>query len=166
VIRRFQYVILLLAISSGLGCQITNLTALFVPTATPTPTTRPRSTTVAPIPQAVVVPTIPPPPPTQPPPPVTATITEDNLRVRAAPNTSGAILDRLSRGATVQVIGRLAANDWLQIIQTQKPDTPGWVSAQFVRVNGSLDTVPIVQPGQPGSTPARPPSPPYPPPYP
>jgi uncharacterized protein YgiM (DUF1202 family) len=88
---------------------------------------------------------------------------EDNLRVRATPNTSAAILDRLSKGATVQVIGRSAASDWLQILRTQSPDTPGWISAQFAQVNGSLDSVPVAEPGQP---PARPPSQPYPRPYP
>ena len=167
--RRLWYVSLLLVISLGLGCRTINLLTALSPS--PTPTARPRATATAPVAQAAAPPTeLPAAPPTEPPPPVTATIKEDNLRMRAAPNANAAILDRLNKGATVQVIGRTTANDWLQIFRTQKPDTPGWISAQYAQVNGSLDTVPVVQPGQSGalptSPPVQPPSPPYPAPQP
>ena len=163
--KRFQYVTLILVISLGLGCRTLNLLTALSPS--PTPTARPRATATAPVAQMAAPPTeLPVAPPTEPPPPVTATIKQDNLRVRAAPNANAAILDQLNKGVTVQVIGRTAANDWLQIFRTQKPDTPGWVSAQYALVNGSLDTVPVVQPGQSGALPTappvQPPSQPYP----
>lgn len=161
--------LLLVVTSALLACQITNLFTSLSPT--PTPTARARPTATAPIAQAVAPPTeLPAAPPTEPPQPVPATITGDNLRVRAQPNTNAAIVARLNKGDAVQVTGRTAANDWLQIFQIQKPEVRGWISAQYAQVNGSLDTIPVLQPGQssapPASPPPQPPSQPYPPPQP
>jgi len=102
--------------------------------------------------------------------------TKENLRVRASPSTSATILDQLNKGDAVEVVGRTAASDWLQIPVPSKPNTLGWVSAQFVTVSGSLDMIPVVQPGAPGAKPtsqppvqppgqppAQPPGQPYPP---
>ena len=161
--------LLLIVTSALLACRTTSLLTSLSPS--PTPTARPRATATAPVAQAAAPPTeLPAAPPTEPPQPVTAKITGDNLRVRAAPNANAAILDRLNKGDTVQIVGRTTANDWLQIFRTQKPDTPGWISASYAQVNGSLDTVPVVQPGQSGalptSPPVQPPSQPYPAPQP
>jgi uncharacterized protein YgiM (DUF1202 family) len=73
----------------------------------------------------------------------------ENLRVRALPSTSAAILDRLNKGDQFQVVGRTAARDWLQIRLPTNPSAHGWVSAEFVDLTGSLDALPIVQPGAP-----------------
>ncbi len=161
--------LLLIVTSALLACRTTSLLTSLSPS--PTPTARPRATATAPVAQVAAPPTeLPVAPPTEPPQPVTAKITGDNLRVRAAPNANAAILDRLNKGDTVQIVGRTTANDWLQIFRTQKPDTPGWISASYAQVNGSLDTVPVVQPGQSGalptSPPVQPPSQPYPAPQP
>ncbi|MEW5718290.1 MAG: SH3 domain-containing protein [Chloroflexota bacterium] len=169
--KRSQSMILLLAIGLVLGCQITNLLTSLSPLATPTPTARPRATATELIAQVVAPPIEPSTaPPTEAPQPVTATITGDNLRVRAQPNTNAAIVDRLNKGDSAQIVGRTAANDWLQILRAQTPDTPGWISAQFAQVNGSLDAVPVVEPGQssprPTSPLAQPPAQPYPAPQP
>jgi uncharacterized protein YgiM (DUF1202 family) len=164
--KRFRNVTLLLAISFGLGCQTLNLLSALSPS--PTPTARPKPTATELIAQAVAPPTeLPAAPPTEAP-PLMATIKENNLRVRAAPNANAAVVDHLNKGDTVQVVGRTTANDWLQISQPQKPDKGGWIAAQYAQVNGSLDTVPIAQPGQPGALPTspreqpQPPSQPYP----
>ena len=78
--------------------------------------------------------------------PVTVNATaKDNLRVRAAPSTSAAVLDRLNKGDTAQVVGRTAASDWLQIALPTKPGQLGWISTGFVTLSGPLDVVPIVQ---------------------
>lgn len=165
--KQFKCMTLLLILSCGLGCQMFNLLSALSPS--PTPTARPRATATAPIAQALTLPTEPPAAPPSEAPPVTATIKENNLRVRAAPNTNAAVVDHLNKGDTVEVVGRTAASDWLQIIQPQKPDRGGWISAPYAQVNGSLDIVPITQPGQPSAPPTLPrpqPSPPPPPPPP
>jgi uncharacterized protein YgiM (DUF1202 family) len=162
--------LLLVATSALLACQITNLLSSLSPT--PTPTARPRATATAPVAQVIAPPTeLPAAPPTELPQPVTATIKENNLRVRAAPNANATIVDRLNKGDTAQIVGRTAANDWLQVFQMQKPEKSGWISAPYAQVNGSLDTIPVMQPGQPGALPTSPPLPPppvqpYPPPQP
>jgi len=166
--KRFQNVVLFLAISFGLGCQTINLLTALSPS--PTPTARPKPTATELIAQVVAPPTELPAAPPAEAPPLTATIKENNLRVRAAPNANAAVVDHLNKGDTVQVVGRTAANDWLQIFQTEKPDKSGWIAAQYAQVNGSLDAVPVAQPGQPGAPPtlprAQPPSQSYPPPQP
>jgi len=161
--------LLLVVTSALLACRTTGLLTSLSPS--PTPTARPRATATAPVAQVAAPPTeLPAAPPTEPPQPVTATIKEDNLRVRAAPNANAAILDRLNKGDTVQIAGRTAANDWIKVFQMQKPDKSGWISAQYAQVNGSLDSVPVAQPGQSGvlptSPPVQPPSQPYPAPQP
>lgn len=173
--KQFQNGVLVFAICLALGCQTLNLLTSRFPGSTPTPTARPKATATVPSAQPVALPSeLPAEQPTEPPTPVTATINTDSLRVRAAPNANAAILDRLNKGDTVQVLGRTAANDWLQISPTQKPSTRGWISAQFAQVSGALDTVPVVSAGQPnvvppvppGQPPAPPPAQPYPAPQP
>lgn len=136
--KRFALLTLLLA--STLGCQLTNLIANFSPTPT-----RPRPTATPPLARAVAVPepTVPP-PPIQSPPPVIATIRGDSLRVRAAPNTNAAILDRLNRGDTVQAVGRNASNDWVQVLLPRDPNTRGWIAAAYVELSVPIDTLPLV----------------------
>ena len=55
--------------------------------------------------------------------------TTTNVNVRATPNTRARILLRARRGATVQVLGRNAASDWLKV---QIGRTTGWVSARYI----------------------------------
>jgi len=132
--------LLLLLVASTLGCQVTNLLSTF----SPTPTARPRPTATPPVARAVAAPEPTIPPSTQPPPPVTATIRGDSLRVRAAPNTNAAIVDRLNRGDTVQVVGRNATNDWLQILLPRDPNARGWISAAYADLSAPIDTLPLV----------------------
>lgn len=137
-------VILVLLLASILSCQLTNLIANFSPTPTrPRPTATPPVTRVA----VAAVPTVV--PPTEPPPPVTATIRGDSLRVRAAPNTNAAILDRLNRGDTVQVVGRNATNDWLQILLPRDPNARGWISAAYVELGVPIGTLPLAPSASP-----------------
>lgn len=131
--------ILVLLVVGTLSCQFTNLLANFSPTPT-----RPRPTATPPVARVVTAPEPTVPPPTQPPPPVTATIRGDSLRVRAAPNTNAAIVDRLNRGDTVQVVGRNATNDWLQIILPRDPNARGWISTAYAELGVPIETLPLV----------------------
>jgi len=71
-----------------------------------------------------------------------ATVTADNLRVRAVPSTDGTILGSFNKGDIVQILARNADTSWWQIAY---PDTGrrGWVSAQFVSPLGATDSVPV-----------------------
>ena len=153
-----------------LACQLNSLQQAVSPSPTPTQAAA-RTATDAP---TLALPTAPPPTipvvnPTQPPAPVSVTAT-DNLRVRAAPSTSAAVVDRLNKGASAQAVGRTAASDWLQIILPTNPAGRGWISAQFVTATAPLDTLPVVQSQAPNpivpTSPGQPPRPATPPPYP
>jgi len=71
------------------------------------------------------------------------------LRVRALAGTAGDVVGGLDALTPVQIIGRTAANDWLEIIAPDDTATPagaelrGWVMAQFVDVFINLQTVPV-----------------------
>jgi len=141
-------VIVLLIASQLLACRL----AALLPTATPTATaTKTRTPPVA----RLVAPPVVEPTTTPVPQPVRATVTE-NLRVRSAPSTTAAILGRLNKGDTVQIVGRTAANDWWQILLPTNPNARGWIAAQFTEVSGPVDAVPIVQPPRPPTPPAYP----------
>lgn len=131
-----------------LACQLGSLVPAESPTATPTATKAPNTvvpTRVPPVAQ-VVPPTPAPLPPTPVPAPVIALIT-DNLRVRSTPSTSGAIIDRLNKGDKIQVVGKIAAGDWLVVPLPSNPNARGWISAAYAQLNGPLDLVPVVPPG-------------------
>ncbi len=148
-----------------LSCQFTN--TFMSPAATATPLRAPTRTRTA-------APTLPPPPtvavvppaPTSAPAPVMG-IAKDNLRVRDAPSTSGAIIGRLNMGDQAQVVARNPAGDWLQINLPTNPNDRGWVSAAFMTVSVPVDTIPIFGapfiPGPgPGPLPTAKPPRPYP----
>ncbi len=81
----------------------------------------------------------------------------DRLRVRQGPGTTFTVLDTLDSGTSLVAVGRNADSSWLQV---QLPNTTdlGWVSAQYVTVNGDVNSLPVVQdPGQkPAGTKATP----------
>lgn len=148
---------LLFLLVASLACQLESLQLGAVLSPTPTQAAA-RTATVAPTlvpPTIAPLPTVPVVSPTQVPAPLSVTA-KDNLRVRAAPSTSAAVVDRLNKGASAQAVGRTAASDWLQIILPTNPAGRGWVSAAFVTVAGPLDTLPVVQPSAP--IPSTPPS--------
>ncbi|MBL8156572.1 MAG: SH3 domain-containing protein, partial [Anaerolineae bacterium] len=70
----------------------------------------------------------------------TVTVTSARLNVRAAPDVSGAILVKISANETYPVTGKNANASWYQI---NVNGVVGWVSARFVRLNGSTD-VPVI----------------------
>ncbi len=130
--------------SGTLACETANLiTSLTSPSPTPTRTRTPTRVLVSPPPPPIVV--IP-----SPTPPVEVMgRAKENLRVRSAPSTAASAVDRLNKGDVVKILGRTAAKDWLQIPLPTNPNARGWVSAEFVQIDGPIDAIPIVQPGQP-----------------
>lgn len=73
---------------------------------------------------------------------VTATTTEV-LNIRQGPSRTTSSLGKLPKETTVKAVGRNGDGTWLQI---QVPDSSdlGWVSAEFVTVEGDVNTLPVV----------------------
>ena len=100
---------------------------------TPTPTAEPILLLPTPTPS---------PAPTETPTPVTASVRSFVLPVYAEPSNESETLFRSPRGTEFTVIGRTAANDWLQV---QTNAGIGWVVAGNVTINGDVTTVPVIQ---------------------
>lgn len=88
--------------------------------AWPTPTREAQDWT--PIPSATVAPCV-------------GTVTAFSLRVRVGPGIEYAVIDGVSRGMRVQIIG--SAGDWLQIV-----GPPGWVSGNYIARECVPDAIP------------------------
>ena len=142
-------------------------------TTTPAPTDTPMPTptvTETPLPTDTPVPQdTPTPAPTDTPPlPPTATpttvplgvTTTDNLNFRAGPSTAYASLGKLPQGTSLEVRTRLADSSWLRACCYQ--DQEGWVAAQYMQLNVSLDSIPVDEsvPPTPTRAPTQPPPPP------
>ena len=81
-------------------------------------------------------------------------VTAWGLNVRTGPGTAYSIIGVLSQGDVVEVVGKNAASDWLQIAYSGQE---GWVSAAYVDLSGSLTGVPEVSaPPPPTATMASP----------
>jgi TolB protein len=86
--------------------------------------------------------------------PLVATVTAYGLNVRTGPGVAYPIIGGLSRGDTVEVLGKNAAGTWLQIVHPADSDGRGWISAAYVELTGSLTEVlevsaPPLPPSQP-----------------
>lgn len=145
----FLKIIPLLVVFGLLACQLDSLLSATAPTATSTRAPTATRTVIPTVPVAVAIVPTAPPAPTVTPAPIVATITTDNLRVRSAPSTSGAIVDKLNKNDKIQVVGKNVAGDWLQIPLPSNPNSRGWISAQFAQLSGPLDSLPVVGPGAP-----------------
>ena len=116
------------------------------PTATPTPKpTTPATPTVPPTPTQPPTPTPIPPtpvPPTPTPIPPQATAIQ-TVNVRQGPGTNFAIAGKMPKDTSAVVLGKNEDGKWLQVAF---PDAahPGWIAAAFAKVNGTIDTLPVV----------------------
>ncbi|HEX2907161.1 MAG TPA: endo-1,3-alpha-glucanase family glycosylhydrolase [Phototrophicaceae bacterium] len=70
---------------------------------------------------------------------ITMTIT-NNVRFRSAPDTNAAVLGNLAFDTTVDVVGRTADGNWIQI---NYQGTSGWVSSKFGQLSDDLQKVPV-----------------------
>lgn len=129
------------------------------PTATPTP---------LPFMTATLIPTFTPrPSQTLAPPtlgptaaPVTGIVTTQ-INVRSAPDKNATALGLLNATDRVLAVGRDSSEKWLMIVYPPQSSTTGWVSVEFLQVEGDLAQLPVMQAGAPlpeGGTPLPPPT--------
>lgn len=88
-------------------------------------------------------------------------ITREVLRVRAGPGTTFAILGKLARDAQVALLARAVDSKWFQIEYPAGSTQSGWISAEFVNAQGSIETLAMVETAPaPVVVPTQPPAPP------
>jgi uncharacterized protein YgiM (DUF1202 family) len=94
-----------------------------IPIKPPTPTS-----TYTPIPEAVVV-------------------WEGGLNLRSGPGIIYDIIGFLSKDEILDIKGRIASNEWMNIVSVTNPDKLGWASAlpQYVQINVDWGGIPIVE---------------------
>ncbi len=143
------------------------------PTATPWPSVEAKVKAEEPtstLPPPTVAPTLAPPTatptsaPTATPTPTPATlkavVVARGLNVRSGPSTDYPKLGHLKAGQEVEVVGRDPASGWLQIVYPEAASGTAWISGKeaYVRLQGSLETVPIVavSDSPPSSAPSSP----------
>jgi hypothetical protein len=68
-------------------------------------------------------------------------VTAYGPNVRTGPGVAYPIIGGLSRSDTVEVVGKNATSDWLQMAYSGQE---AWISAAYVDLTGSLATVPVV----------------------
>jgi hypothetical protein len=86
---------------------------------------------------------------TQAPPPAEqrfAAVSRQFPNVRRRPSLDGEIVTTLRQGQRVEVIGRTADGQWLQIIHPENAQQRVWVSADMLEVTGDPRTLPVVRP--------------------
>ena len=67
------------------------------------------------------------------------------LNVRAGPGTEHEIVAKAVAGVAFNAIGRNEESSWIQVTVADLPSGFGWVSAEFVTVDGPLDQLPVVE---------------------
>ena len=65
----------------------------------------------------------------------------NNLRLRDKPGTAGSVLDMLSAGTPVTIVGRTENNTWIQVVLVD--GRTGWVSAEYLVLNIDLGVVSV-----------------------
>ncbi|MFZ1240792.1 MAG: SH3 domain-containing protein [Anaerolineae bacterium] len=121
-----------------------------VPTFTPT-AAKPTATPLPPEPTAVPATPTPAEPSTATPLPATPTplpkpqavVTLNNLNIRSGPSTSYPSIARGAANQRLEITGRNADSSWWQICCVNSKN--GWVSAQYVRVEGNAGAVEVVK---------------------
>lgn len=74
---------------------------------------------------------------------IVVTLDQEQINVRAGPNTDYPIVGVLIAGQRVPALGRTVGGDWVQIVYPGVPGGTAWVYAPLVIVEGSL---PLVEP--------------------
>jgi uncharacterized protein YraI len=69
-------------------------------------------------------------------------ISSVRLNLRNAPDRNAAIVGKIEPQANVAVLARSADSAWLQV---QSASGEGWVSSEFVRLNGDVNALPVVE---------------------
>ena len=71
----------------------------------------------------------------------TVTVTEDLVNVRSGPSTAYGIIGRVTRGKSLEVVGKNKGATWLKIC-CASASKQGWISASLVKASGDLSAVP------------------------
>ena len=149
------------------------------PVETPTPEIFPTATPLPPTPTPEVPPTLmpeptpmpepatptpePPTPAPQPPTPTPAPVVivqQDKVNVRQGPGTAYNTVGQVTKGTSLQIVGKNAAGDWWQVCCVSNQQV--WITGQLVQVQGDTSTVPVVTsvpPPPPAATPRPLPTP-------
>jgi len=69
-------------------------------------------------------------------------VTSFGLNVRTGPGTAYPVMGELSMGDSVEVLGRNAGGDWVEIIYPAGAEGRGWIAAAYTDLTGSLAAVP------------------------
>lgn len=72
-----------------------------------------------------------------------ATVATRSLRVRQEPNETSEVVAGIGEGETYRVVGLSADGQWIQLAIESAPDGAGWVSANFVTVEGDITNLAI-----------------------
>ena len=62
--------------------------------------------------------------------------------VRRGPGINFAVMTNLSRGQRVEVDGRSGDRQWYRIVLPDNPRERGWVSQEFLQIEGDVNTLP------------------------
>jgi uncharacterized protein YgiM (DUF1202 family) len=80
----------------------------------------------------------------------TATVSTKSLRVRTTPSDDGEQIASVKQGESFPVVGISSDGEWIQISIKDGPDGKGWVSAEFVTLEGDITNIQVV--GTPEAT--------------
>lgn len=61
--------------------------------------------------------------------------------VRRGPGINFAVIMNLRQGQRVEVVGKSVDRQWLQIVVPERPTERGWVSQEFLAVEGDVNTL-------------------------
>jgi len=67
-----------------------------------------------------------------------ATVSARSLRVRSEPSANGAVIGGIKEGEVYDVVGLSSDGEWVQLAIPAIDGGEGWVSANFVSVQGSI----------------------------
>jgi N-acetylmuramoyl-L-alanine amidase len=82
-----------------------------------------------------------------------ATVSARSLRVRAEPSPTAEVVGGIKEGEVYAVIGLSSDGEWIQLAVPAIPGGEGWVSANFVSVQGAITGATITE-AAPASAPA------------
>lgn len=65
------------------------------------------------------------------------------LNVRSGPGTQHAIIGKASDGEELTIVARSLDGAWLRVVRDDLPEGAGWVATKRVRVDGSMNELPV-----------------------
>jgi uncharacterized protein YraI len=130
----------LTAKSTPTSTPIPTFTSILTPTHTPTPTPTDTPTSLLSMTTSTSVPTTPT--------PEAMVVSANGLNLRSGPGIIyNPPIGYLRNGDMLDIRGRIASNEWIQVVPIAEPGMLGWVSAspKYVHINMDLSNIPIVE---------------------